>query len=205
MAKNSLSTRAAVNLPLIQQPLVSQREDWQTGLAHGGVPLYKNAESLVSARKIHARERGIGENIMRCKNNQVAKFLSNPKATDFRCKKSLQTLSAHIGFDVSRVEAFARYGQRAGVQVRRENLNLRRCLELSRRFLQGNGQRVRLLTRSAAHRPYTDRVLLRLPVEQAGNDFFLQLFKYPWSRKKCVTVWLSCIRRAMRRKTVDVL
>src|SRR5262249_40269218 len=95
---------------------------------------FKVNQEITARNQIQARERRIGQKIVRSKYDKVPDVFSNPISAIFFLKKPFQALRTHIGCDIAGIETFASFFQGAAVQVGSEYLDGRRRLLLCSLF-----------------------------------------------------------------------
>ena len=129
----------------------------------------------VTARdQVEARERRIGQHILRREDHRPAQLRHHPVAVLLLCKEAGEPRRRHICCDRFRIASLAGESDRLLVDIGGENLQL--DIPFRRRDLleKQHGERIGLLTGAAAGNPDPQRPVRGVPVDEIGNNLLRQ-------------------------------
>ena len=119
-------------------------------------------QEIAAGQEVQFRERGIREDVVRCKDHHIPNFFGDTIAMILFEKEPRQTIGPDVGGNPFRIEAHTGGLNGLRVQIRRKYLDLapfRRALEA---FVEEDAQRIGFLTARTARDPHADVLVHRL-------------------------------------------
>ena len=116
-------------------------------------------EHVTARNQVELRERGIPDEIVRRENAHLADILADLIPVVLPDEEPLQPLRSDVLGNAFGVACLTRELECLVVDVAREDLHLRHRVSLEDRFLEQDGDRVRLFAGGAAGRPYAKRAI----------------------------------------------
>lgn len=136
-------------------------------------------QQVAAGDEVDARERRILDDAVLREDAQLPELLDHAISVAFLHEPARQSLRRHVARDGGGVTGGTGCGERAAVEVGREDLDLRSIVEGRHVLTQQDAERVGFLTGRAADHPYADAVLPGLAGEQRWDDQALEEFELP--------------------------
>ena len=139
-------------------------------------------EEVAAADQIELGERRVLDQVVLREHEHVAEALVHAvgAAVGLEREEAGEALGADVGRDADRIQPGARDGDRAAVEVGREDLHRLRALERLHRLGDEDRERVRLLARRAARGPEAEHGAARFLGEELREHLVLERVKRLW-------------------------